>query len=143
MQEIIFISEQILKKRKRPPLQLCSWVTGLYSQPNSGKLKLKGKLPAGPIGAKSPADVIHESMRVRTSDNPSRLIIFVIFGLIFATRDEMPEPIFASFKINAHYSTFGGDLWVSKVNVNFLQLLDIKNKNIKHRYNETDSALMG
>ena len=35
-----------------------------------------------------------------------------------------------------------GDLWVNKVSVSFLQQLDVKN-NIKHRYNDTDSALVG
>ena len=35
-----------------------------------------------------------------------------------------------------------GNLWVIKVSISFLQQLDLKNK-IKHRYNYTDSALMG
>ena len=34
-----------------------------------------------------------------------------------------------------------GDLWVNNVNISFLQL-DLENR-IKHRYNYTDSALMG
>ena len=49
------------------------------------------------------------------------------FWPIFATRDEMPGPIFASFKISAHYSTLG-DLWVNKVNVSFLNYWILKTK---------------
>ena len=48
--------------------------------------------------------------------------------------------------LNVHYSCFG-DLWVKNVSVSFLQQLDLKNKTLdlktKHRYNYTDSALMG
>ena len=43
--------------------------------------------------------------------------------------------------LNAHYSVLG-DLRVNKVSISFLQQLDLKNKT-KHRYNYTDSALMG
>ena len=35
-----------------------------------------------------------------------------------------------------------GDLWVNKVSISFLQQSTLKIK-IKHRYNYTDSALMG
>ena len=46
--------------------------------------------------------------------------------------------------LNAHYNVLWGFIGnkVYVIYVSFLQQLDLKNKNI-HRYNYTDSALMG